>query len=157
MTHLAIVKVSPAGRIEKYQDYPTEVEALAHVDRVKEKFPAAYAALHPGGSFTDWLCDPIAKTAVLSPPPPPPNPTIISYEAFQGRFTAAEMDAVTKFVDAVDLVTGESKRPRLKQALARSWAKNNVDLADARTVAFMDALVAGGAVTQARRNAILVP
>ena len=45
MTHLAIVKAGASGRVEKYQDYPTEAEALAHVARVKGKFPAAYACL----------------------------------------------------------------------------------------------------------------
>src|SRR3990167_5642636 len=70
MTHLAIVKVSPAGRIEKYQDYSTEAEALAHVARVLPTFPQAYSVLHTGGGVQDLLCDPVTKTVTLSPIPP---------------------------------------------------------------------------------------
>jgi len=89
--------------------------------------------------------------------PPPESRKVIEYVAFQDRFTATEMDNVTKFVDAVDLTTGDPKRPRLKQALGRAWANNKIDLLDTKTVAFMDALVAGGVVTAQRKAEILTP
>jgi len=93
-----------------------------------------------------------------SPPKPsPPKPTVITYEAFQDRFTAAEFNAATDFVFESDLVTGKPKRRALIQGLSRAMAKNAVDLNDARTVAFMDALVAGGIITAARKDAILTP
>ena len=69
MPYLAIVKVSGSGRVEKYQEYSTQAEATAHVRRVLVNFPLAYSTLHPGGSFGDWLCDPVEKTAVVDPLP----------------------------------------------------------------------------------------
>lgn len=86
-----------------------------------------------------------------------PKPTVISYEAFQDRFTAAEFNAATDYVYESDLTTGKPKRRALIQGLGRAMAKGNIDLSDARTAAFLDALVAGGVLTQARRDAILVP
>ena len=95
-------------------------------------------------------------------------PTVISYEAFQDRFTAAEFDAATEFVDQIDLTTGKPKRPRLKQAMGRAWSSGEINLLDPRTVAFMAALVAGNvfggtatpeglAAAEARAAAILDP
>ena len=83
--------------------------------------------------------------------------TAISYEAFQGRFTTAEFNAATDFVYESDLVTGKPKRRALIQGLSRAMAKNSVKLDDVRTVAFVDALVAGGIITAARKTAILEP
>ena len=84
-------------------------------------------------------------------------PSIISYEAFQNRFTPAEFNAATDFVYESDLVTGKPKRRALIQGLSRAMAKNSVDLLDARTVAFMDALATGGIITAARKTEILTP
>ena len=167
MTHLVITRWDADGRINKFQDRLSlaEAEAIRNIlvgtDQEPGPFPQAFVVAHPTGGEDlqgqDYIAAPVAKTITLNPLPPPPKPTAISYEAFQDRFAALEMDAVTKFADAVDTATGDPKRPRLKQALARAWAKNTVNLADARTVAFMDALVAGGVVTAARRDAILTP
>ena len=75
MTYLAIVKVNPlTSRVEKYQGYDTEAEAMEHVARVIDTFPEAYYVVDPGGQPGDWLCDPRAKTAVLDPLPLPPPP-----------------------------------------------------------------------------------
>ena len=75
MTYLAIVKVDPlTSRVEKFQGYDTEAEAMDHVARVIGSFPDAYSVVDPGGQPGDWLCNPRAKTAVLAPLPPPPPP-----------------------------------------------------------------------------------
>lgn len=66
MAHLAIVKVDGNNRVQNYQVFGTEAEALAHVARVIGAFPDAYAAADPGGNYTDWLCDTVAKTVVVS-------------------------------------------------------------------------------------------
>ena len=71
MNHLAIVKVSAQSRVEKFQSYPTEAEATAHVQQVIGIFPDAYVAPQPAGTSKDWLCDVVAETAVFSPIPPP--------------------------------------------------------------------------------------
>ena len=75
MTFLAIVAWTGANRIAKYQDYPTDAEAIAHVARVLGNFPDAFVAPDPGGSFSDWLIDPVTKTLTVVPLPPIPPPT----------------------------------------------------------------------------------
>ncbi len=69
MVTLAIVSWGADDRVTKYQDYQTEVEAAAHVTRVKDSFPNAFVTPHPGGGFRDWLVDPVAKTVSVVPPP----------------------------------------------------------------------------------------
>jgi hypothetical protein len=71
MAHVAIVKVSGAGRVEKFQSCDTQEAADAHVARVLPYFPLAYAVAQPAGGPRDWLCDAVAKTAVFSPLPQP--------------------------------------------------------------------------------------
>ncbi len=69
MTYLAIVAWTGGNRVSKYQDYPTEAEASAHVSRVLTNFPDAFVSPHPGAGFRDWLVDPIAKTLSILVPP----------------------------------------------------------------------------------------
>ena len=90
-------------------------------------------------------------------PVPPPNPTTISYEAYQDRFTTAEFNAATDFVYESDLVTGKPKRRAMIQGLSRAMAKNSINLIDARTIAFMNALVVGTIITAQRKTEILTP
>ena len=76
MAYIAIVTFDKIGRATKWQEYETEADALAHVDRVQQTFLEAYAAINPGGGYRDWLCDPIAKTITFDPlpiKPPPPD------------------------------------------------------------------------------------
>ena len=87
----------------------------------------------------------------------PVRPTILTYEKFQDRFTVEEFDAATGFVYEHDLTTGKPKRPAMVQAFARTLAKNRVDLLDARTTAFLNALVTVGILTPARKTEILAP
>ena len=77
MTYLAIVKVSPDGRVEKYQEYADAESAAVHVAGVKDVFPDAYSVLHPGGKATDLLCNPAAKTVTISPLPVIPPPHVV--------------------------------------------------------------------------------
>lgn len=69
MQYLAIVAWTITNRLAKYQDYANEPEAIAHVARVVEKFPGAFVVENPGGSPTDWLIDPVAKTVSILPLP----------------------------------------------------------------------------------------
>lgn len=86
-----------------------------------------------------------------------PTPTVIPYEAFQSRFTAAEFNAATDYVEEINLTTGKPKRPALKQATARVWALGTVNLLHPATAQFMDALVVGGVLTAERKTVILTP
>lgn len=157
MTYTAIVRWDVSdNRVNKYQSgFATQEAADAFIAGLGGAYPGAFSVLDPGGSPRSLIADSVAKIVSVSPVVVAP-PTVIAYKAFQDRFTAAELDGVTKFIDAVDLVTGEPKRPRLKQAMGRAWSSNCVDLLDSRTVAFMDALVAGNIITEARKVEILV-
>ena len=156
MGYLAIMSVDGNNRATKYAEFATQAAADAHVAAFIVKYPIAYTVLHPGGNISNLLCDPIAKTASISPLVKP-KPTTISYEDFQNRFTAVEFDAATDFVYESDLVTGKPKRRATIQGLSRAMAKNAVDLLDARTTAFLDALVSGLIINAQRKAEILTP
>ena len=70
---LAIVGITPTGRVAKFQDFDTKKEADAHVAFVKESFPDAFSAPNPGGGFADWRITgkavTIDPTPVVSRPP----------------------------------------------------------------------------------------
>ena len=88
------------------------------------------------------------------------KPTVISYEAFQDRFTAAEFKAVTAFV-----VSKAATNPEYLQTILM---RKNVNLIGNGVAAFMAALVAGKvfgdtatpeglAAAEARKAEILTP
>ncbi len=74
MTYIAIVAWTADNRLAKFQDYDTANEADAHVARVLDRFPGAFAVAYPGGGPDDWVVDPAAKTVSVVPIPPPPPP-----------------------------------------------------------------------------------
>ncbi len=104
MKFLAIVAWNDTSfRLNKYQDYPTEAEAAAHVERVKDRFPNAFVAPHPGDGPANWLINPGAKTLSVVPLPPPPDRTAEDIDAaFKGDALAgllgevAELKGVTE-------------------------------------------------------------
>lgn len=82
---------------------------------------------------------------------------VITYEEFQDRFTSQEFNDTTDFIYEADTVTGKPKRRALIQGLSGSIARNAVDLLHTKTIAFMDALVDGGIITNTRKDTILTP
>ncbi len=97
MTFLAIVAWTGDNRVSKFQDYEMEADATTHVDRVKNDFPDAFAAPHPGGSPRDWLVDPVVKTlSVLAPP----LVLITSKAAKRGEFKVEALIRITAQVSA---------------------------------------------------------
>ena len=79
-----------------------------------------------------------------------------SYDQFEARFTADEMDAIGEHVYSMD-ADGKPKHVRLLQALQRVIARDKIDLLSSKTVDFMDALVAAGLITADRKTTILNP
>ena len=159
MSYLAVMNWGVDNRAWKGQDFPTLIEAQALAAKggtLPGTRAGAFAALNPGGNINDMIVDPVARTISYFPLPSI-RPTIIPYEAFQNRFTAAEFNAATDFIYESDLATGKPKRRAMIQGLARAIAGNAVDLLGARTAAFMDALVAGGIITTTRKTEILTP
>jgi hypothetical protein len=137
-------------------DWPT----IGHQNGTFKFYEVAINTTGSGSVKTDAApvynqgADTVTMARVLSNPS---APTVIDYEAFQNRFTTAEFNAATDFVYESDLVTGKPRRRAMIQDLSRATAKNSVDLLDARTVAFMDVLVAGNIVTSQRKTEILTP
>ena len=99
------------------------------------------------GHATEWLEPDNAEVVAFEQAPLAP-PSVISYEAFEARFTDAEAEALLAYTDSI---------PSLRRAGNRATARNSVDLLSANTIAFMDALVAGSVITSARKDAILAP
>jgi len=86
-----------------------------------------------------------------------PKPTVISYGAFQARFTALELDAITNYIFATVVATGLPVRPRVIQAYNRVVANDRVDLESPTTIGFMDGLVVAGIIDAARKAVLLTP
>lgn len=81
----------------------------------------------------------------------------VKFEKFESRFTTQEWDNATDFVYEVNTSTGKPKRKALVQGLSRAMARGYVDLLRPKTIAFMDALVAGNIITELRKTEILTP
>lgn len=62
--YLAIVDVTPEGRVAKYQDYPAEAEAQSHADRVRDDYPDVFVIEASAGvGVLDLVIDTAAGTA----------------------------------------------------------------------------------------------
>ena len=153
MRYLAVIGWDQNFRVTKFKDFADAAAALAHAATyggfVVSDFPVT-------ADPAEWIADTVAGTLTLDPPPVV-KPTVIAYEAFQDRFTTVEFDAITDFVEEVDLTMGKPKRRALKQGMARVYAKGTVDLLAARTDAFLTALVNGGVLTAARKMEVMTP
>lgn len=113
---------------------------------------------HPDGARWQHYEDMrIAAGVTIDSYVPESNDPIITFEAFESRFTVQEWDDVTDFVYEADTITGKPKRRALIQGLSRAMAKNKVDLLHAKTIVFMDILVSGGVITEAKKDIILTP
>ena len=64
---------------------------------------------------------------------------VITYDEFEARFTADELDAIGKFAYAVD-GDGVPKNVRVLQALQRAVASDKIDLLAAKTETFLNNL-----------------
>jgi len=98
-----------------------------------------------------------ATIPVPIPEPDFPPPTNISFDNFEGRFTATEWDDATDYVYEVNTTTGKPKRRVLVQGLACAQARNSVDLTHGKTAAFLQLLVNGNVITAVRKTQILTP
>ena len=57
MAWIAVVKQDNEGRITKFLDFETEEEALAHVAKVSDAFPDAFASEAPAGGIRDFRAE----------------------------------------------------------------------------------------------------
>jgi|TARA_R110000824_G_scaffold296016_2_gene484338 hypothetical protein len=151
---IAVMSYDGDNRITKYQPLGSLAAADAHVAKFIGIYPDAFSAEDPGGSAGEWLVDPIAHTLANSPLPTPVI-NVLSFDDFESRFTTEEWNEATDFVYAINVETGVPLRRTLLQNHSRAIARNSVDLLHDKTTAFMDALVVGEVITQARSDQIL--
>lgn len=101
----------------------------------------------PENVVAGWTSDLKGFSAPVAPPPLP-KPTVMSPLAFLGRLTTAEYAAVC---------SAALSNAGLLAWVLQATAAQSVDLADPRTKAGLDALVAAGLLTAEREAAILIP
>ena len=101
MSYLAIMKVNAdTNRVEKYQDFPTQEEAEAHVQSFIGAYPQAYAVANPENASCHWLCDVGAKSISID--------VVVDPDAFNKRRRiayAAEFD----IADQLDMMWHDKK------------------------------------------------
>ena len=73
MKFLAIMAATPEGRVAKYMDFATKVEAETHVERFLGAWPDAFTLRKPAFPRAHWLVDMRAKTVTSDPPAPRPE------------------------------------------------------------------------------------
>lgn len=64
---VAIMNVTPEGRVAKYADFETEQEAIDHVDQFSDEWPNAFPHAAIQGSLQYWKADPVAKSLTFEP------------------------------------------------------------------------------------------
>lgn len=155
MRLIAVNGQDQSGRPLKWAEFATREDA----DAFLATNPDAFMVDDIGGNPTHWRQ---TESGFVIDPRPAPRSSVLSYAAFEARFTEAEQDAMADFVYAADPATGLPLRKGLLKAYNRSVASGLVNLDAPETGAFMDALVAGGVLgadtnpkTNARRAEIL--
>jgi len=84
-SYIAIMKVNAdTNRVEKYQDFSTQEEAEAHVQKFIGTYPLAYSVAKPSDSTKDWLCDTSAKSISID--------VVVDPDAFKNKRMMAYAD-----------------------------------------------------------------
>jgi hypothetical protein len=81
------------GRVGKFQDFDTEEEASAHVERAREnnKWPLAFVAESPGGGWAGLKVISVGELASEAPPVVEQPPTVEDrLAALEARLDAVE-------------------------------------------------------------------
>ena len=101
MRYIAIMKVnSDTNRVEKYQDFPTQEEAEAHIQSFIGTYPLAYSVSNPGGASDHWLCDTSAKTISIN--------AVVDPDAFNKQRIVAYADEFS-ITDQLDMIWHDKK------------------------------------------------
>ncbi len=72
ISFVAIMNATPAGRVAKYANFPTQAAAAGHVALNLAQFPEGFDHVKPDEPFTHWLIDMPGKSiSVVTPTPTP--------------------------------------------------------------------------------------
>lgn len=83
---IAVIAVTPVGRVAKYLDFDDEARALAHVEK-----HGGFVAATPSEAFMEWRA--LGEALVIDPPPPSTLPP--------SRDMAAELDEAKAAIAAL--------------------------------------------------------
>lgn len=115
MAWIAVVKQDNEGRITKFLDFSTETEALAHVAKVSDSYPSAFAAEAPAGGIRDFKAErgDLISDPVVDVPPTPHEKRVKAYKDELGE------DALVDVIREVEAIVGTPKTERFQSLLAK--------------------------------------
>tara|TARA_Y100000593_G_C4073724_1_gene220386 strand:+ start:159 stop:536 length:378 start_codon:yes stop_codon:yes gene_type:complete len=115
MTWIAVVKQDDEGRITKFLDFATEAEAVAHVAKVSDTFPDAFASEAPEGGIRDFKAD---RGALVSDPIVDVEPTAHEKRVKAYKDDLGE-DALVNVIREVEAIVGTPKTEKFQSLVAK--------------------------------------
>ena len=115
MTWIAVVKQDDEGRITKFLDFATEAEALAHVAKVADTFPDAFASEAPDGGIRDFKAERggLVSDPIVDVPPTPHENRVGAYKNELGQ------DALVNVIREVEAIVGTPKTEKFQSLVAK--------------------------------------
>ena len=115
MTWIAVVKQDDEGRITKFLDFATEAEAVAHVAKVSDAFPDAFASEAPEGGIRDFKAD---RGALVSDPIVDVEPTAHEKRVKAYKDDLGE-DALVNVIREIEAIVGTPKTEKFQSLVAK--------------------------------------
>jgi len=115
MTWIAVVKQDDEGRITKFLDFATEAEAVAHVAKVADTFPDAFASEAPEGGIRDFKAD---RGGLISDPVVDVEPTAHEKRVKAYKDDLGE-DALVNVIREVEAIVGTPKTEKFQSLVAK--------------------------------------
>lgn len=122
MAWIAVVKQDNEGRITKFLDFSTETEALAHVAKVSDSYPSAFAAEAPAGGIRDFKAERggLVSDPVVDVPPTAHEKRVKAYKEELGE------EVIVDLIREVRALSAEAGTPQFEKLVTK------VDAIDAR-------------------------
>tara|TARA_R110000796_G_scaffold21206_3_gene62498 strand:- start:4959 stop:5336 length:378 start_codon:yes stop_codon:yes gene_type:complete len=122
MAWIAVVKQDNEGRITKFLDFATEAGALAHVAKVSDTFPDAFASEAPAGGIRDFKAERggLISDPVIDVPPTPHEKRVKAYKEELGE------EVIVDLIREVRALSAEARTPQFEKLVT------TVDAIDAR-------------------------
>lgn len=122
MAWIAVVKQDNEGRITKFLDFATEAGALAHVAKVSDTFPDAFASEAPAGGIRDFKAERggLISDPVIDVPPTPHEKRVTAYKEELGE------EVIVDLIREVRALSAEARTPQFEKLVT------TVDAIDAR-------------------------